>query len=218
MLRSRGLTVYGGDVPGPAHSRDQFGSALPTTDQICAAAMKCFAANGIESGSLRMVAKIAGVSVGFVQNRFDSKAALVNAVNERLIAILSQASQLETPGPPAVTELSGRALTLMADHPDAVDYLGQLLLADDPAGRAIFDQWLAIGAAQCPEARDRNRHRDDLDSTWRALHPLLLILASLIWRSHIERHLPESLGSPAQRRRWESGLDLLLEGCSAEQR
>lgn len=218
MLRPRRETVYGGGVPGPARHRGQLGNELPTTDEICSAAMKCFAVNGIESGTLRMVAKTAGVSVGFVQNRFDSKAALVDAVNERLVATLSEVYQPETPGPPAVTELSGHALTLMAEHPDAIDYLGHLLLTDDPTGRAIFDQWLAIGTAQCSEARGRDRprrRRDDLDSTWHALHPLLLVLATLIWRSHIERQLPQSLGSPSQRRRWESGLDLLIAGCSS---
>jgi TetR/AcrR family transcriptional regulator, regulator of cefoperazone and chloramphenicol sensitivity len=217
IVRSRHEAVYADSVPDPAFPRGQLGGELATTDQICLAAMKCFAANGIESGSLRMVAKIAGVSVGFVQNRFDSKAALVDAVNERLVAILSEVSQREAPGPPPVTELSGRAITLLAEYPDAADYLGQLLLTDHPTGCAIFDDWLASGTAQCREMRgqDRSRH-DDLDITWRALHPLLLVLATLVLRSHIERQLPEPLSNPSQRRRWESGLELLIGACASE--
>jgi AcrR family transcriptional regulator len=123
--------------------------------------MKCFAANGIEAGSLRGVTKIAGVSVGFVQNRFGSKGALVEAVNQRLVAILTEASTPSTPGLDPAAGWSQPAMVLIAKHPDAIDYLGQLLLSEHPTGRAIFDQLVAIGTAQCRQARatDRGQRR-----------------------------------------------------------
>jgi TetR/AcrR family transcriptional regulator, regulator of cefoperazone and chloramphenicol sensitivity len=199
-------------VTGPVSQRDQLAGELPSTEQLCAAAMNCFAANGIEAGSLREVAKIAGVSVGFVQNRFGSKGALVEAVNQQLVSIITEAATPSTPGPDLAAEWSQRAMVLIAEHPDAIDYLGQLMLGDHPTGRAIFDQLVAIATAQCREARaQRTIGADDHESTWDALNPLILILGTLILRSHIERQLPESIGSPHQRRRWESALDYLME-------
>jgi TetR/AcrR family transcriptional regulator, regulator of cefoperazone and chloramphenicol sensitivity len=202
-------------VAGSESHRSAPTGELPSTDELCAAAMKCFAANGIEAGSLRMVARIAGVSVGFVQNRFGSKGALVEAVNHRLVAILTSATSSATTQVYPAAEWGQRALGLIAEQPDAIDYLGHLLLTNHPTGRAIFDQLMALGTEQCRQARKKTTAVGlEQESTWDALNPLVLILGTLILRSHIERQLPESLGSPDQRRKWESALDFLMDSGS----
>lgn len=70
--------------------------------------MKCFAAHGTEGSSLRMVAATAGVSVGLVQQHFGSKAALIEAVDEELIAILGQAAPQPLPPQDPVADLGQR--------------------------------------------------------------------------------------------------------------
>jgi hypothetical protein len=54
--------------------------------------------------------------------------------------------------------------------------------------------------------------RPELNPTWGALNPLILVLGTLILRSHIERQLPEPLGSPDQLRTWEAAVDNLIRG------
>ena len=55
--------------------------------------MQVFAAHGSEAASLRMIADTAGVSLGQVQHHFGTKGALIEAVDQELIAILMQAAR-----------------------------------------------------------------------------------------------------------------------------
>ena len=48
--------------------------------------------------------------------------------------------------------------------------------------------------------------------------PLILVLGTLILRSHIERQLPEPLGSPTQLRTWEAAVDNLIRAGSCATR
>lgn len=117
---------------------------------IRAAAMRCFAQHGTEAASLRMVADIAGVSVGLIQHYYGSsaKAALIEAVDAELVAILKDASPPPFPGPDIVADVGQRATVLIAEHPEALDYLACLLISGAPTGQAIFDALLDIGRAQ----------------------------------------------------------------------
>jgi AcrR family transcriptional regulator len=175
--------------------------------------MKCFAAQGSQAAPLRTVADTAGVSVGMVQHHFATKAALVEAVNEELIAILGDAAPLADPPPDPVTDVGRRLTWLIDHHPDAIDYLARLLIDDDPAGQRIFDLLLGIGKSQWDSLRPHAGLRADVDSTWGALTPLILALGTLIFRSHIQRQLPESLNAPDQLRTWEAAIERLIRGA-----
>lgn len=179
--------------------------------------MKCFAAYGSEAASLRMVANAADVSIGLVQYHFGSKAALVDAVDEDLIAILVRAAPLESPAPDPVADVSHRLTTLIAEHPDAIDYLARLLIDDQQTGRRIFDLLFGIGRSQWDYLREHGVLRPDLNPTWGALNPLILVLGTLILRSHIERQLPEPLGSPTQLHTWEAAVANLIMGGQLRQ-
>jgi AcrR family transcriptional regulator len=180
--------------------------------RICVAAMKCFAAFGAQAAGLRLVAKTAGVSVGMVQHHFRTKGALIEAVNEELIVILRQAAPLSAPPADPVADVGHRLTTLIADHPDAVDYLGRVLIDDQDPGRRIFDLLFDIGKSQWDYLQAQGRLRPDLNPTWGALNPLVLVLGTLILRSHIERQLPESLASPDQLQTWQAALSSLISG------
>lgn len=175
--------------------------------------MQVFAAHGSEAASLRMIADTAGVSLGQVQHHFGTKGALIEAVDQELIAILMQAAPLSAPAPDPVADVSHRLTTLIAQHPDAIDYLARLLIDDQQTGRRIFDLLFDIGRSQWDFLRDQGGLlRPDLNPTWGALNPLILVLGTLILRSHIERQLPEPLSSPTQLRTWEAAVDNLIRG------
>ena len=110
--------------------------------------MAVFGAHGAEAASLRLVAETAGVSLGQVQHHFGTKGSLIEAVDQELIAILMEAAPLSPPPPDPVADVSHRLTTLIAEHPDAIDYLARLLIDDHQTGRRIFDLLLDIGRSQ----------------------------------------------------------------------
>jgi len=180
--------------------------------------MEVFAAHGSEAASLRMIADTAGVSMGQVQHHFGTKGALIEAVDQELITILMQAAPTSSPAPDPVADVSHRLTTLIAEHPDAIDYLARLLIDDQPTGRRIFDLLFDIGRSQWDSLRDQGiLLRPDLNPTWGAMNPLILVLGTLILRTHIERQLQEPLGSPSQIHTWEAAVDNLIRGGQLRQ-
>jgi AcrR family transcriptional regulator len=196
----------------PAPDRPEFGSSDQVRHRISVAAMKCFASFGAQAAGLRLVAKTAGVSVGLLQHHFRTKSALIEAVDQELITILRQAAPLSSPPADPVADVGHRLTTLIAEHPDAVDYLARVLIDDQHTGREIFDLLFDIGTSQWDSLQAQGSVRPDLDPTWGALNPLVLVLGTLILRSHIERKLPESLASPDQLQTWEAALNSLISG------
>lgn len=163
-----------------------------------------------------MVAATAGVSVGLVQHHFGFKSALIAAVDEELVAILTHAAPQSPPTGDTVTDLKSRLTTLIAQHPDAIDYLARLLVDGQPSGREVFDLLLGFGRSQWGQLHSpaalRGEERDE-ESIWGALNPLIMILGTIILRGHIDRQLPEPLDSPAQLQAWSAGLDDVINGA-----
>jgi AcrR family transcriptional regulator len=203
LSQSTEVTLYRGDVSTTEQSR---------MERIRAAALKTFAAHGTEAASLRVIAKAADTSVGLVQHHFGSKAGLIRAVDDYLLAVLGAALATPLPAPTTdpVAEVGRRVTTLIAEHPDVIDYLCRTLLDGTTTAAVIFDGLLAIGTARWDQLRQQQRARPDLDPTWAGLNPLILVLATLLLRTHIERHLPEPLTSPTQLHRWEHAVNALI--------
>lgn len=214
---------YGEVMPSAAPAPEYGDTEADNRRRICVAAMKCFAAHGSSGASLRMVADTAGVSVGLVQHHFGVKSALIAAVDKELVAILAQAAPQTPPTGDTVADLNSRLTTLIAEHPDAVDYLARLLVDGQPSGRQVFDLLLGFGRSQWGQLHSQATLRDDDDggggrgqdddSIWGALSPLIMILGALILRGHINRQLPEPLDSPTQLRAWSAGLDDVIRGA-----
>ncbi len=57
-------------------------------ERIRNAALKIFAAQGASATSLRTVAAAAGVSLGLVQHHFATKAGLIKAVDDHVLALV----------------------------------------------------------------------------------------------------------------------------------
>jgi TetR/AcrR family transcriptional regulator, regulator of cefoperazone and chloramphenicol sensitivity len=185
-------------------------------ERIRDAALTSFATQGMAATSLRTVAEIAGVSVGLVQHYFGTKAALIAAVDQYVLQVVGNALE-STPLPArpndALIEAVDRLISLMAEYPDVVHYLGRALAEGDAIASVIFDGLVAISAAQRDQFVAQGMTRPDLDPDWAALNPLILRIGAVILRPHIERYLGKPFFSDPQLRRWDIAVTgLIREG------
>jgi AcrR family transcriptional regulator len=198
-------------------------SVLPELDRVTAddtssierirnAALRSFAMHGTAATSLRTVAEAAGVSVGLVQHHFANKAGLIKAVDDHVLSVVIAIIAQPMPGPPAdsLNEMGNRVTQLVAEHPDVVDYFGRALIDGSPLGVMVFDTLVGNGTARWHQRSERGETRPDVDLTWAAINSLVLALGTLILRTHVERHLPEPLSTPAQLERWQASVNTLL--------
>jgi AcrR family transcriptional regulator len=191
------------------------GSVVATAssvERIRDAALRRFAEIGTAATSLREIANGAGVSIGLVQHHFGSKAGLIAAVDEYVLATLS-AKLVGAPNAAQanpVNAVGNRVIGLITDHPDVVDYVGRVLIDGNEIGSVIFDALTAIGEARWKQHAEQHLTRDDLDLTWAALNPIIMVLGAITLRAHIDRHLPEPFTTTAQLARWENAMNTLI--------
>jgi TetR/AcrR family transcriptional regulator, regulator of cefoperazone and chloramphenicol sensitivity len=193
-------------------------SSTPASDltglaRIRNAALEGFATDGVAATSIRDVAKRAGVSPGLVQHHFPTKAALVDAVTEHVVAIATEAfSDLSEDGSPmqAQQELGDRVTAFVAEHPTAVLYVARSAADGEQAALEIFDAFVAIANGQWRRLADQHLLRADTDLTWTALHAVVLVLGSVLLKDAIDRHLPQPFFTPAQLERWNAASNALF--------
>ncbi len=181
-------------------------------ERIRDAAMRSFASQGFSNTSLRAVASTAGVSLGLVQHHFATKAGLIKAVDDYVLAVVITHITQDIPATTSdsVAEIGDRVTRMISEMPDIVDYVGRALIDGRPVGYMIFDALLNSGTARWNQRGERGETRPDLDLTWAAVNSLVLALGTFILRGHIERNLPEPLTSPAQLQRWQASVTMLL--------
>jgi AcrR family transcriptional regulator len=181
-------------------------------ERIRDAALKSFATQGSSGTSVRAVAAAAGVSLGLVQHHFATKAGLIKAVDDHVLAMVI--THITKPVPDttsdSVAEIGDRVTGMILELPDIVDYVGRALVDGRPVGYMIFDALLNSGTARWNQRGERGETRPDLDLTWAAVNSLVLALGTFILRGHIERNLPEPLTNPAQLQRWHASVTMLL--------
>ncbi len=191
-------------------------SDLTGLARIRNAALDRFARDGVAATSIRDVAKHAGVSPGLVQHYFPSKAALVDAVNQHVVALATNAfSGLVQDGSPpdAMRELGDRLTEFVAEHPTALSYVARSAADGETGALEIFDAFLAIARAQWQRMADRELLRADIDLEWSTLHIVVLVLGTIMLKDAIDRHLPEAFFATPQLERWNAaGSALFREG------
>lgn len=184
------------------------------------AALGLFVRHGTEAVSLRTIAKNAGVSVGSVQYRFVNKANLIDAVDDHVMMVLtnSLASPLASaPGDP-VTDAADRVTSLFSEHTEVVSYLCRALIDGAPIGVRVFDSLVKICTGYWAQIQEQGLTRPDLDPIWMVLNPLTLVLGMFMLNSHLSRHLPESLTTPAQLRRWRDATEVIIGSGQLQRR
>jgi AcrR family transcriptional regulator len=194
--------------------------ALSSTERIRDAALANFAVNGTAATSLRAVAATAGVSLGMVQHHFATKSALIEAVDNHVLAVVIGAMSQPIAEPPAdsIADIGSRVTGVIANHPEVAGYVGRALVDGSPLGATLFDALMDVGMARWALRADRGETRSDVDLTWATINGLVLALGAISLRAHVDRHLPESFTTPAQLQRWQIATDSLLRDGLFRQR
>ena len=188
-------------------------SDLTGLARIRNAALEGFARDGVAATSIRDVAKRAGVSPGLVQHYFQSKTALVEAINAHVLALATDAfSDLVANDSPleAQQELGDRVTAFVAANPTALLYVARSAADGEPAALEMFDALLAIARQQWRRLQDRGLLRGDVDLEWTALHAVVHVLGTLLLKDAIDRHLPAPFSTPAQLERWNTASNALF--------
>jgi AcrR family transcriptional regulator len=190
-------------------------SDLTTKARIRDAAMKLFAVHGVAASSMRAAAAAAGVSPGLVVHHFGSKAGLIRAVDESVIARIDLTLS-EVPIEGSDPELIARRAEIVAAflrrQPALCDYLARALVERTEASAELFHRLFAF-AARDKRLIDAGALRADADPFWRAMHQVILIVGPLLLRPLIERELGGELLSDENVARWtKARTDLLQHG------
>ena len=192
-------------------------SDLSTYARIRHAALEAFASKGLAATSIRDVAAAAGVSPGLVQHHFVTKAGLRDAVNEYVVAVAGETFR-DLIGDSTDAELwtaMGNTVTAwVRDNGIALRYLARALVEDDPEAAKIFDALVDLARTNwlAPLAR-RGILDPKADKQWAALHVIVFNLASVLFESTLDRHLPAPFSTPAQLDRWNAATtDLYRRG------
>jgi AcrR family transcriptional regulator len=185
---------------------------LTSSERIRDAALANFAVHGTAATSMRAVASAAGVSLGLVQHHFATKAGLIEAVDDYVLALLIAKLSEPVAAPPAdsISDIGSRVTGIIADHPEVASYVGRALVDGSPLGARLFDALMDVGMARWQLRADRGETRSDVDLTWATINGLVLALGAISLRAHVDRHLPESFTTPEQLRRWQHATDSLL--------
>lgn len=193
--------------------RRPFDNKLPAQEKIVAAAMQVYSRQGIASTPLRDVARAAGMSVGAVQHHFSTKRELTRAVNKRVLDIVAESIDPNREPVDGSTVRDDGLIQLMADDPTAMDYLGRVLVEEEPdgeVGRTIFDNLAKLSQAQGITYMAQGKLHDHADFLWGFLNALILRLGAIILRGHVERHLPGPFYGEEQLARWNASVRFLL--------
>jgi AcrR family transcriptional regulator len=178
------------------------------------AALEGFAREGVEATSVRNVAAAAGVSPGRVQHHFPTKAALREAVDERVLEIATESFR-DFPEAGSASEiqreLGDRVTAIVREEPNVLRYVARSVSEGEKAGLELFDAFVAIATAQWRRLDEEGMLREDADLLWVALHTVVLNLATVMFEEAIDRHLPEPYRSPEMLERWNRASSALFQ-------
>jgi TetR/AcrR family transcriptional regulator, regulator of cefoperazone and chloramphenicol sensitivity len=186
-------------------------------DSIIRAALRLFGEGGIESTSLREVARAAGVSPALVVHHFGGKEGLVAAVDEaalREFATAYRAGDAEAPGEgrDLLRERAAQTARVMAEMPDVCRHLGRALVEGTAGSAALFRAMVGAGREEIDSLAERGALRPDIDREWATLQHFFLIWAPLSFLPLLRETLGDDLLAAGQLDRWVDANVALLEG------
>lgn len=199
-------TQKSADVAGPAE--------LTARAQIRDAAMKLFAAEGVEATSLKMIADAANKSVGLIQHHFGSKAGLVKAINDHVLQVVRRfLDEVPTRNPAdgdTLEYLGDQFTQLGVQHTDVLDYCCRALIHGDELGAEVFDAFYDISDNHYRLFNERDMLVPNLDVVPSVILPVLMRISIFILREQIERKLGMSLLSSTGIRRMDAATTQVI--------
>lgn len=191
----------------PPHDRSA--SDLTAAARIRTVALELFAHRGVAATSIRDVAAAAAVSPGLVQHHFRTKEGLRAAVNQHVLAVMSDALE-QVRNDETLEQMGDRVTAFVRDNATAMRYIARGLTEHDHDAFALFDALVEIGLnAWLGPERKRGALRRDADLEWAAIHVATFNLATVLFEGAIECHLPDSFYSAEQLQRWNAATTAL---------
>jgi TetR/AcrR family transcriptional regulator, regulator of cefoperazone and chloramphenicol sensitivity len=202
-------------------------------ESIIRAAFKAFGEGGIQSTSLREVARAAGVSPALVVHHFGGKEGLVAAVDEAALREFGAAyregdadrvarsdrdnadraeTDAPTEGRDLLRERATQTARVMAEMPDVCRHLGRALVEGTVGSAALFRAMIGAGRDEIDSLAEQGALRPDIDREWATLQHFFLIWAPLSFMPLLRETLGEDLLSPRQLDCWVDANVALLEG------
>jgi TetR/AcrR family transcriptional regulator, regulator of cefoperazone and chloramphenicol sensitivity len=186
-------------------------------ESIIRAAFRVFGEGGIESTSLREVARAAGVSPALVVHHFGGKEGLVAAVDEAALREFGSAYRegdggASGEGRDLLRERAAQTARVMAEMPDVCRHLGRALVEGTVGSAALFRAMIGAGREEIDSLAEQGALRPDVDRDWATLQHFFLIWAPLSFMPLLRETLGDELLAPGQLDRWVDANVALLEG------
>lgn len=191
------------------------GGLEATSARIRTAALRCFAARGVEVTSLREVAAEAGVSIGAVQYNFGAKSQLVSAVDAYSMDVIRRVMAVDTAtveGVESIDVTGRRVATLMSEYPDVADYMARSVVDATGFGSSIFDTLVDLGTARWRRRAEQGLLDSNADPHWAVLNSILVAVAAIVCRPQLDNHLPEPFNSPPMLLSWTRSVNAMIRG------
>jgi AcrR family transcriptional regulator len=193
--------------------------ARSAREPIIRAAFRVFGEAGIESTSLREVARAAEVSPALVVHHFGGKEGLVAAVDEAALREFGRAYQggedrasgAGESGDP-LRERASQTARVMSEMPEVCRYLGRALVEGTAGSAALFRMMVEAGRGEIDALAGEGALRPEADLEWATLQHFFLIWAPLSFMPLLRETLGEELLAPGQLDRWVDANVKLLEG------
>jgi AcrR family transcriptional regulator len=186
-------------------------------EPIIRAAFRVFGEAGIESTSLREVARAAGVSPALVVHHFGGKEGLVAAVDEAALREFGAAYRSgedrdrEAGESDLLRERAGQTARVMSEMPEICSYLGRALVEGTAGSAALFQMMVEAGRGEIDSLAEEDALRPDADRQWATLQHFFLIWAPLSFMPLLREALGDDLLAPDQLDRWVDANVKLLE-------
>lgn len=188
-------------------------SAQPKRDgrtAILDAALAQIAQGGRASLRVHGVAAAAGVSPPLVLHHFGSKAGLVEACDQHVLAVFRDAAHITEGGG---DEVGIRALVGLQDGELALQYVGRSLVDGGPVGRWWFDTIMELLTSSHDRMVDEGSAREVDDPEMLIALAASMDMGMLILRPLIEARLGVELTAPETFERWmRAWFDLMTNG------
>ncbi len=188
--------------------------SVDAKESLIETALRLFGARGIETTSLREIAKETGVSPALVVHHFGSKEALIAAVDEAALQTFggAYASDNSAQADDLLRKRAKQTAGAMRENPEVCAYLGRALVEGTPGSARLFGLMIEGGRAEIDALTEKGALREDADRLWATLQHFFLIWAPLSFMPLLEQEaLDGSLLDEANLDRWVTANTKLLK-------